>query len=77
MKPIEHLNRTIADAGGIFAFCGALGVSHQAVYSWKKRGWVPIERAVEIELKFGTFADYLIKPSTRAALNSLSANSAG
>jgi len=71
MKPIEHLNAAITHAGGIFAFCKELGVTHQAVYSWKKRGWVPIERAVQIELKFGVFADYLIKPSTRAALNSL------
>jgi hypothetical protein len=71
MKPVDHLNTAIRDAGGIKPFCAALGVTHQAVYSWKKRGWVPIERAVQIERKFGVFTDYLIKPSTREALASL------
>ena len=30
-----------------------LKITHQAVYSWKARGWVPPERAVALEAVFG------------------------
>ena len=75
-RPIDFVNTAIAKAGGIFAFCRALGVSHQAVYSWKKCGWVPIERAVEIERLYGVPAGRLVKPSISRAFSAISASSA-
>ena len=71
----DILDAAIAKAGGIFAFCRALGVSHQAVYNWKKCGWVPIERAVEIERLYGVPAGHLVKPSILLALRTISAAS--
>jgi len=68
MTPLDHLNAAIANAGGIFAFARKLGITHQAVYHWKRRGWVPLERAVEIEQHFHVPAGSLIKPLLREAL---------
>jgi hypothetical protein len=59
----QALDRAIADAGGILAFSQAMGISHQAVYSWKRRGYVPIERALLIEDALGVPARDLVKPS--------------
>lgn len=59
----QALDRAIAEGGGIVAFSQAMGVSHQAVYSWKRRGYVPIERAIVIEDALGVPARDLVKPS--------------
>lgn len=72
---LDALNTAIANAGGVFAFCRALGVTHQAVYNWKRRGWVPFERAAEIERLYGVPAGQLVKSSVAAALTSVSAAS--
>jgi hypothetical protein len=50
---IAALDLAIERAGGIVKFCQRLKVTHQAVYSWKARGWVPPERAVMLEAVFG------------------------
>ena len=49
---IAALDLAIERGGGILKFCKQLGVTHQAVYNWKARGWVPPERAVAIEAVF-------------------------
>lgn len=52
-QQIELLDEAIKRGGGIVAFSKSMGVSHQVVYQWKKRGYVPTERALIIERKFG------------------------
>lgn len=51
--PVAALNEAIKAAGGIIAFARSMGLSHQVVYQWKKRGYVPTERALIIEHKYG------------------------
>lgn len=50
---IAILNATIRDNGGIVAFAKSLGISHQVIYQWKKRGYVPVDRAIIIQNKYG------------------------
>jgi hypothetical protein len=45
-----------------------MGVSHQAVYAWKRRGWVPVEKAVVIEAAYGIPRDDLMSPDLVRAL---------
>jgi hypothetical protein len=51
-----------------------MGVSHQAVYNWKARGWVPPERAVLIESTFGVDRDRLMNPFLVRAINAPAAD---
>lgn len=52
--PDSPLKR-IVDAlkGGVSEMGRDLGVSRQAVYVWLHQGWVPPERAVQIESRYG------------------------
>ena len=50
-------------AGSYVDLAEKLGVSHQAIYRWKKRGHVPPARALEIEVYYGIPARDLINPS--------------
>lgn len=68
----QALDRAIENAGGILAFSQAMGVSHQAVYSWKRRGYVPIERAVVIEDALGIPAKELVKSELARAISNTS-----
>jgi hypothetical protein len=45
------------------ALAKLLGVSKQAVYVWRLRGWVPSLRAIEIERELGIPRDELLNPS--------------
>ena len=58
----EALNATIIKAGGIVRFAKDMGVSHQAVTSWRKKGHVTLERAVQIEGLYGTARDSVLDP---------------
>ena len=49
-------------AGGACALAHALGVTHQAVYTWAKRGWVPMQRALQIEHMYNIPRTELLKP---------------
>lgn len=62
------LRSAIETGGGIKPFSASLGVTHQAVYAWCSKGWVPFERAVEIERLTGAPRAQLIKPSLARAL---------
>jgi hypothetical protein len=66
---VEAIDLAIEKAGGIIKFCKTMGVTHQAVYSWRKRGWVPPERAVVIEAIFKIDRDRLMNPDLLRALN--------
>ena len=56
------LNTVVEKAGGAPALAAHLGVSHQIVYAWVKRGWVPLARAVQLEKKYKVPRDKLINP---------------
>lgn len=73
---IERLDSVIGQAGGIIAFAKEMDVSHQAVYAWKRRGSVPIERAVTIEALYGVPARELVSPSIATALDRAAAAAA-
>jgi hypothetical protein len=64
------LHAAILKAGGILKFRAALGVSHQAIYHWMKKGRVPLIRAAKIEELYGTPARDLIDPAIVRALSS-------
>jgi transposase-like protein len=71
---IDAINRAIAKGGGIVRFARSMGVSHQAVYAWKRRGWVPVEKAVVIEAVYGVPRDDLMSPDLVRALAAPSAS---
>lgn len=49
-------------AGGAAKLAAAIGVSHQVVYVWLRRGWVPNNRAVQIKDMYGIPRVSLINP---------------
>jgi DNA-binding transcriptional regulator YdaS (Cro superfamily) len=66
---VEAIDEAIDRAGGVIKFARAMGVTHQAVYNWRKRGWVPPERAVIIEAVFKIDRNRLMNPDLVRALN--------
>lgn len=66
----EALEVAITRAGGIIAFARALGVTHQAVTSWRKKRRIPPQRAAAIEALYGVDRRYLIDPDLLAAVTS-------
>jgi DNA-binding transcriptional regulator YdaS (Cro superfamily) len=44
------------------ALAEKLGVTQQAVSTWVRRGWVPLRRAIEIEMHYGVSRARLINP---------------
>lgn len=62
------IKKAIELAGGANALAHKLGVTHQAVYTWAHRGWVPVQRAVQIENAFDIPRTELLKPSLVAVL---------
>jgi len=63
------LRSAIDAGGGIVTFSEAMGVTHQAVYNWKGQGWVPLERATDIQRIWGIPFTALVKPSVARALD--------
>lgn len=60
------IQRAIDIAGGANQLAEKLGVSHQAVYVWLRKGWVPAQRALEIEKLFDIPRAELFKPALAA-----------
>lgn len=72
--PFRDALRSAIDAGGgIVQFAKTLGVRHQAVYHWQRKGYMPFERAAEVERRWGVPHRLLVKPSVVSALESVSA----
>lgn len=53
---------------GATALARELGVSHQVVYVWLKRGWAPANRAQQLSIAYGIPARDLLKPALAAVL---------
>lgn len=66
---VAAIDVAIARGGGIVRFAKSMTVTHQAVYNWRKRGWVPPERAVIMEAIFGVQRDSLMNPDLVRAVN--------
>jgi transposase-like protein len=66
---IAAIDLAIERGGGIVRFARGMNVTHQAVYNWRKRGWVPPERAVVIEAVFGVQRDRMMNPDLVRAVN--------
>lgn len=49
-------------AGGVIPLAHMLGVTHQAVYGWIKRAWMPARQAVIVEQKLGINRALTIDP---------------
>ena len=62
---MSGIETAIAKAGGRRAFADSLSppVTVQAVCQWVRRGWVPPQRALEIEDRYDVDRAYLVKPS--------------
>lgn len=71
---IAALDLAIERGGGIIKFCKKMKVTHQAVYNWKARGWVPPERAVAIEAVFGIPRTDMMNPDLVRAIHAPASN---
>jgi transposase-like protein len=65
---VEAIDEAIKRGGGIVAFSKSMGVTHQAVYNWRNRGWAPLERAIAIESVFGINRYETMDPSVARVL---------
>lgn len=61
----DRLSEVISAAGGRPALAKKLSVTEQAVHKWLRQGWVPPERAKEIEGLFGVPRLELVSPRLR------------
>lgn len=66
---IAAINLAIERGGGVLRFAKSMNVTHQAVYNWKKRGWVPAERSLTIETIFGVERSRLMDPKLVRAVS--------
>lgn len=65
---MDGINKAIEASGGARSLAKALGVTHQAVYKWRRRGWVPLGRALEIEELYSIPRQELLKPTIAVLL---------
>ena len=64
------IKKAVDLAGGANALALKLGVTHQAIYVWMRKGWVPAQRALQIEHLFDIPRVELFKPELAALLTS-------
>lgn len=63
---LNGVNKAISAAGSQLKLAAALGVTQQAVSEWLRQGYVPPDRATEIEMQFGVPRTTLLSPKLRA-----------
>lgn len=68
-KRLSGIGRAIEAAGGQAKLAEVLGVSQQFVSVCFKRGWVPVDRAIEIEAQFGISRRDTINPRLASLLD--------
>lgn len=71
---LANLETAITRAGGIVRFARSLGITHQAIYAWRKRGSVPLDKAIMIEEQFGVPRTDLIDPKLLSLINTPAAD---
>lgn len=74
---LAALQSAIDRAGGLITFCEQMGVSHQAVTAWRKRGYLPPQRALDAEVKFGVNRIELVREDVAALLSAPQSDAAG
>jgi len=60
------IDKAVRSAGGAASLAAKLGVSHQAVYQWIQNGWVPLERAMQLEKLYDIPRAELLSPRLAA-----------
>ena len=65
MTDLNLLDQAVTAAGSISALARKLGIKPQVCNRWVKRGWVPPQQALKLELFYGIPAKDLVKPSLR------------
>lgn len=68
LPPDSAVLTAITKAGGPTAMAKALGVTPQAVWDWRAKGYVPLARAKEIEMQFGIPRNDLVSAKVRSNL---------
>lgn len=63
MHEISGIADAVLEAGSQVKLAQTLGVSQQAISKWVKRGWVPLRRAAEIELRYNVHRSRLANPN--------------
>lgn len=71
---IAAIDLAIERGGGIVKFCRRMGVTHQAVYAWKRRGWAPLEKAIVLEAVFAIPRADFMNPDLVRTLNTPAAS---
>ncbi len=66
------IDRAISTAGGQQALATMLGCSQQNVSFWRRQGFAPVERVVEIEQATGVPRALLVDPKIRNVLDTSS-----
>lgn len=61
-----EVDLAVDKAGGVVELAEALGVSRQFIGRCVARGWLPIERAQQVEDLYGIPREKLVKPAVRA-----------
>lgn len=62
---MSGINKAITQAGSQVRLARALGVTQVTISNWKSRGWIPANRARQIEEIYGIPRAELLKPELR------------
>jgi hypothetical protein len=62
------VDEAIAKAGTQRALAISLGVQQPVIAHWKRKGWVPVKRAIQISEIYGIPWATLVRPELRAVL---------
>lgn len=66
--PDNKVSDAVKKAGGVPALAKELGVTTSAIREWVKFGYVPVQRAQQIELMYGIPRAELVSPKMRSAM---------
>lgn len=65
---VNAVDEAIQAAGSQVRLASRLGVTQQCITVWKQRGYVPVNRAIEIEATYGIPRIKLVSPRLRGLL---------
>lgn len=66
---MSSLAELVNHVGGALPLARALGVTHQAIYPWIKRGWLPTNRALQAASIYNVPHVGLIDPVLRGYIS--------